>query len=32
MNQPIRIIEKTPLGFIIEILQSGVRLMIPKKF
>jgi len=31
MNQPIRIIEKTPLGYIIEIIETEVRIMIPIK-
>jgi len=31
MTKPVRIIEKTPLGYIIEIVHSGERLMIPKK-
>lgn len=30
MNQPIRIIDKTPLGYIVELLDSGTRVMLPK--
>lgn len=30
MNQPIRIIEKTPLGYIVEFLDTGTRMMLPK--
>lgn len=30
MNQPIRIIEKTPLGYIVELLDTGTRIMLPK--
>lgn len=31
MKQPIRIIEKTPLGYIVEILELKTRIMIPKE-
>ncbi len=30
MKKSIRIIEKTPLGYIVELLDTGTRLMLPK--